>query len=611
MLAIFGYGLQLNERFKWPLESTLVYVCASLICVLYFSALLGFLYIAGIVSVGLGVLFLLQGAFSRVKNGTIGHCMSPGVLFFVISVAGLWLLMGSEYYSTFVFVDDFSHWGRVSKIIADNGRLIVPTDAVWFQDYPPGMALFNYLFLQFSGFSAKQAMFSQGIFVFAALASLFSAIPKDANRYVPIGVSLFAYLLIYSIGPGLHTLSVDLIVGLVFGIAVFGYLTARQSDRLSSVLRLVPLVMVLPLIKQIGILFSFVVIGIVVVDVLLKPVNMREKIKLTFAALFLLAMCILAHTSWSTHVSNMGVAKTFQAEITPTMVINAFDQASATERQKKTIGNFTNRVFQIHLNYYQKQHFWFIGCLGFIWLISHMKRDSKSNVSLISFLILFGGYFAYLGVLLVLYLFAFGAYEGPRLASFERYMNTYLVGMLIILFGLSLAIFYKERRARWTTIALIILSLLTAQPNLKTAARDVRAIVSGQQNSKTEKVARYSDVINRNSPPESRVFFVWPNSSGSEHTKFSFGILPRKGNRNCWSVGMPYYEGDVWTCRMTDREFEQVLMDYDYLFVAHTDNEFRYRFSTLFGPDGVQDERMFRVLKKNGRVELQIMQVTS
>jgi hypothetical protein len=609
LLAILGYGVQINRLAKWPLESSLLFVCASLICLLYVSGLLGCLQITAQALLGIGVLLFLAGVISQWRSGTISQSMSPGVWFFLLSAIGIWLLTRSEYYSNFVFVDDFSHWGRISKIIADNDRLIITTDPIWYQDYPPGMALFDYLFFQFSGFRENNAMFAHGVFIFAAFAQIFSIFSKPVNRYAFLGVSIFICSLIYFFGQGLHTLSVDLIVGVVFGVAVFGYLEDSQNGRLASVIRLIPLVMVLPLIKQIGILFSFVIVSIVVCDFIFASISGREKIKLIFAALTLFAMSILTYASWGEHIKNMGVQKTFNTEMSLGVVVKAFIPASATERQKTTIDNFTHRVFLPHAeSKVSRQYYWFALCLSFLWLIWYTGEDRKSRVRFVPYVVLFGGFCAYLGILLVLYLFSFGAYEGPRLVSFDRYVNTYLIGVLIVLFGVALSQLFKEKRGRTATISIITICLLVAIPNLKAELLDVfhvaRGEINGQQNRDIERVAKYWKVIESKTTPDSRIYFVWQGSNGTENTIFNYGIMPRRSNRGCWSVGEPYTEGDVWTCRMTTSEFEQVLMDYDYVLVAHSDKNFADRFFPLFGFEIAQEGSLFQVVREAERIRL-------
>jgi hypothetical protein len=602
--AIFGYALQINCLVKWPIESSLLFVCSALICLLYFSGLLGCLHIAALTLLGVGVLLFLVGVFYQLRSGTIAQRISPGVLFFVLSIIGFWLLTRSEYYSNFVPGDSFSHWGRVSKIIAGNDRLIISTDAVWLQDYPPGMALFDYLFFQFSGFSERLAMFSRGVFIFAAFSQLFSVTSKAFNRYAFFGVSIFIYSLIYFFHTGLHTLSVDLTVGVVFGIVLFGYLADRQNGRQASVIRLAPLVMLLPLIKLIGVLFSFVIISVVVCDILVGSVSGRKKSKLIFAALLLITLCILTYVSWNVHIKNMGIRKTFNTEISVGEIAKAFNPASATERQKTTIDNFTRRVFFPYLESQYKPYYWLAVCLSFLWLIWHMGKDDKFWMRFVPFVVLLGGYCAYLAVLLVLYMFSFGAYEGVRLASYERYVNTYLVGVLIVLFGVSLSQYYKKKRKKMVTIAFITICLLVMHPGLNKALTDVKYAIRGQQDRDIETVAKYWKVIESHTAPTSKIYFIWQNSDGGEMQTFSYGIIPRKNNQGCWSVGEPYYDGDVWTCKMTSSEFAKALMDYDYLFIAHADKKFEDNFLLPLGSGGVQNGSLFQVLKETGYLKI-------
>lgn len=526
-------------------------------------------------------------------------------MFFVLSTIGLWILTRSEYYSNFVFVDDFSHWGRISKIIADNNRLIITSDAIWYQDYPPGMALFDYLFFQFSAYSENNAMFAHGVFIIAAFAQLFSIFLRPVNKYTFFGVSVFIYTLIYFFESGLHTLSVDLIVGVVFGIAVFGYLADRDKGKLGSVIRLVPLVMVLPVIKAIGILFSIVIVGVVACDISLGSISGREKIKLILVTLILFTSCIFTYVTWGTHVKNMGISRTFNTEISVGEVAKALAPATATERQKATIDNFIHRVFLPHPeSKISRNYYWLALCLAFVWLLWHVGKDYKSWVKFVPFAVLFGGFCAYLMVLLVLYMFSFGAYEGTRLASFDRYVNTYLVGVLIVLFGMSLSQYFKEKRDRTATISFITICLLVMLPNLKAEFYDLSQVIKGQPDGEVENVAKYWQEIKNKTDTTSRIYFIWQGSNGTENTIFDYGIMPRKHNRDCWSVGEPYGEGDAWACRMTSSEFEQVLMDYDYLLIAHADKKFADRFLPLFGSVDIQDGSLLQIVKETNHLSL-------
>jgi len=607
LLAILGYGLYLNRVVKWSLESSLLFVSASLICLLYFFGLLGTLQIGTQALLGIGLLLFFTEIYFLFKHGTISQYNSPGILFLLLSTAGLFVLTSTEYYSNLIFVDDFSHWGRASKIIASNDRLIIPTDPLWFPTYPPGMALFDYLFFQFSEFSESDAMFAHGFFVFTALAQIFSVVPKNIKKYVFILISLFLYTLIYFFGLGLHTLSADLILGVVFGVSLFGYLLDRQNERMPAMIRMLPLLLLLVITKQIGILFSFVVIGIVVSDILLGSISIREKAKLIVVSLLLIAVCVFTYASWNVHNKNLGYGSSSTAEISFGEVTRAFDSATATEIQQTTIDNFTRRVFLPHPeSKISRNYYWLFICIAFVWLIFTMNKDHRTWKKFVPFAVLFTGFCAYLAVLLVLYMFYFGAYEGPRLASFERYVNPYLIGVLIVFFGISLSLYFQKRWDRRVSTSFIVICSLVMLPNLKAVLLDgyhvIRGEVRGEQNRDDGKVAKNFPLIKKHCEANSRIYFIWQGSNGTENTIFNYGIMPRENNRGCWSVGEPYGDGDVWTCRMTLLEFEQSLMDYDYLLVAHTDKKFEDKYLRPLGYSEVKNGSLFQIVKEAGHI---------
>ncbi|HSA99814.1 MAG TPA: hypothetical protein VLE49_04135, partial [Anaerolineales bacterium] len=428
--GILGYALFINRLARWPLESSFLFINSGIICALFFSGLLESLKPVSQVLLWTGVVLFLVLVPSHWRGGLIRDQISPGVAFFLLSVVGLWMLAGSAYYSSFVSVDDFSHWGRVSKIIAASDRLINSSDAVWFKDYPPGLALFNYLPLQVEAYSERLAMFSQGVFILAALSHLFVVVPRPAGRYVFIGLSGFLYTLLYVHGLGLHTLAVDLALGVILGVSLFGYFADRQCGLSAAVVRLIPIVMVLPLIKQIGVFFSLVIVAVVLCDIALAELDRVNKFKFLGMAALLGFFCMFSYVVWNQHVKNMGVAPTFSTHFTIGEVAHAVFSDSASERQKVTVANFAHRLATPLLNGFKKinmqQYLLLVSVALFLFLWRATPADQADRLRRFAPIVaLFAGFVPYLGILLALYLFSFSPYEGPRLASFDRYANTY------------------------------------------------------------------------------------------------------------------------------------------------------------------------------------------
>ena len=609
--SMLGYAFFINRMTKWPLESSFLFINSSIICVLFYSGLLGSLKPVSQVLLWTGVVLLFMHGLSQWRHGVDRDQISPGVVFFLLSAIGIWMLTGSAYYSSFVFVDDFSHWGRVSKIISVSDRLINSSDPVLFKDYPPGLALFHYLSFQVETYSERLAMFSQGVFILAALSHLFVVVPRLAGRYVFIGVSGFIYTLLYVHGLGLHTLAVDLALGVIFGVSLFGYFTGRQCGMTAAIIRLIPVVIVLPLIKQIGVFFSLIIVAVVVCDIALNELDRVNKIKFLGMAALLGFSCMLNYFEWNQHVKNMGGAPTFSTNFTIGEVANAVFSDSASERQKVTVSNFAHRLASPLLNGFKKinmqQYLLLVSgaFLLFLWRKGAAGR-AASVKGFAPFFVLFAGFAPYLAILLALYLFSFSAREGTSLASFDRYANTYLVGILLVSFGMSLSCYLSDVRSKASTISFLIISLLAVIPSARGVILDtshiMRAAMGKQNSGAVDDIARYRKAIETYTPPSSRIYVLSQHSADMEMLKLGYEAIPRILNNGCWSLGEPYDDGDIWTCKISPVDLEKRLSSYDFLFVGHADAKLGAILGPITGFESLSSGSLFRIVNENNRL---------
>ena len=81
------------------------------------------------------------------------------------------------------------------------------------------------------------------------------------------------------------------------------------------------------------------------------------------------------------------------------------------------------------------------------------KIDKKNYIILMISLLV--GYFGYMLLMYLLYIFNFGPIEGPTLASFDRYISTYVLIALYVLF--FILFYYKEIKYRYIIILTIVL----------------------------------------------------------------------------------------------------------------------------------------------------------
>lgn len=613
ILSLLGFGLYVNRVGKIPLEISLVSVCSSLILILYLSGLLGYLKLASQFLLISGVSLFV---YSRWKSWDVFQFNPSAIAFHFISTIVLLTLSATPLYSNYSSVDDYVFWGVVSKIINNADRLIIATDVVS-KGYPPGMALFYYFFLQLGSYSDRLVILTNALFVMVIYLPLFNVIRSGCNKYVLLGMNVFLYALLAStvFTGALRTIGVDLVLGLIFGIALFVYLSNRKQGRLKTVLVIAPLVVVLPVIKLTGILFSAVIIGVILSDIFAGVIAKRDKLKLLILTILIASASLIVYEGWGLHVKNMGFKPHWNTSISVDQVVQAFTSSRSSEREKLTINNFINLFFNIK----DFSNLVLIGCLMFLSIIWRTGSQYAPQERVVPFAVIFLGYYGYLFILLLLYLFSFGSYEGPLLASSRRYTNSYLLGMVIAFVGVSLSQYCTHKQSKMLTIGLFIICLITVVPHYNRTLSEVNRLINGDV--PFVKYFKHTNTVKELTPNGSRIYLIWQGESQDVGTIFRY-FASRSTNYGCESIGdlYPHKNGDPWTCQMTTSEFRKLISDYDYLYIAHTDLKFNEKYLNQFGFSKAEDGNLFQIIKesankkqsspKNGSDILQLVLVT-
>lgn len=206
-------------------------------------------------------------------------------------------------------------------------------------------------------------------------------------------------------------------------------------------------------------------------------------------------------------------------------------------------------------------------------LVVSAISEPNRRLDLLRPIFLFFGFWLYIVFLMTAYFIRFTEYEGTRLASFERYVGTYLVAYVILESAAVTASInipksflsrFKvapqwNRRYSGAVLGLIVVLLFYQGQGLVRESKDALAIrdtveISVQQLQNRAKVT-------------DRVYFLHPNTTG-----FTFYIAQyltsNPMNPYCWSLGEPYSKGDVWTCNVP---IQTAIRQYDWLIVQQPD----------------------------------------
>lgn len=398
------------------------------------------------------------------------------------------------------------------------------------------------------------------------------------------------------------TLWADLPLGVLFGLILWIYFSGDDS-RVVRIFRIAPIVLCLPLIKQMGLVFALIAALVISVDVIFSQRRNAFFGLLTVGVAVVAAIAIDA--SWRSYLSDHGIQRTFQSNFGVVEVFKAFIPAYSSPRQKITIEAFANHFFgKTHFTTY-----WILlsGCAA-IAAYKSSAEDKKYEVA-----VQVGGAFLglllYLALLLVLYMFTFSEFEGTRVASINRYTNTYLLGLLIGFGGLFVANVCSGRSCKHEKIWIGVVAFLFIAPNFGRIVNDVvRGVTGVAAPYLASEIRAQGDEVSRVTPQNAKIYFLWAGGSNDESVIFNYSIHPRTSNTSCSNIrpkSAKSDESEPNICWLDPAEAFSRLVKHDYVFVGKVSDELR---SLLFAPLGMHEVpsgAIYSIVDKAGTLKLE------
>ncbi len=608
-LSFVGWFLFLAECTLWPTATIPLFSTSFFIVVLYAFSLAGFLLPGAYFLAAMGIALGVIGAFlARARyREYFSKLLEPGLALFFLLAALFWPMLSRVHYRNW---DEFTHWGFAAKEIFLRNSLAPLESALPFKDYPPGTALFQYYVTFFIGWSEGATAFAQVLLLLAAAVALLQNVSwKQGSRIAAI--LAMSYLLPVMFGYQPQDLCVDHVLGFLFGISIASSLLSVDGKH-GMLLRMIPTLLILPLIKSSGLLLALIVASVIATDHFMAA-RMRGDRKGLLGALCLCAVLVLSpmvsSKSWSWRMASLGVTKTLETKnISFANMWNSFS-SSATERERTTILNFRRALAGKQVGRTLPPAFLLImlALAAFVALRKETRRRENLQIQA-AFLWLLVGFTIYASGLLFLYLFSFGGYEGPRLASFGRYMGIFFLG-----WGFVTAAFFLRLPlppipcgyARYARTLIILASVLMLGQNSFHEAREEKKLWQAPWYKSLRDKAAYA--VSKTTVA-SKIYVIWQDSKGFESWVMAYELAPRitsMRNGGAWSMGKPYYSGDVWTNDISAKDWQSVLKDYDFVMIGSADRAFWDRFGALFGKwDPVGADYLFKVITDDGKIKL-------
>ncbi|MDV5356550.1 hypothetical protein QM201_16890 [Enterobacter asburiae] len=583
LVSIFGYCIYLVfvANLRWQQAPFIALSICT--CILYISGILGFLEQGWGIAVSPG--FFL-GAYAIYKAKPVITLSWKGALAALISIAPFalsFLAVKNDYF--FTDWDEFSFWGASIKIMAvtnaiyDNGSALSNT----FKAYPPFQQLAQYLFVYPAGWSESAVLKAHNIYIYSAFLFASSTIIKRDSLLAAISfvaATTFIYFFKYDIG---HVL-VDQLLGVVFLSALC--IAVSDSDKERKLI-LPMIIFILPLIKQIGLVFGLFSIACAFIYIALgKNDTIKHRLIEAFKVSFVcLAVLVVSFKSWGFYLSSVDVTPVFSSS-------GSINWSSAAMQGKiaATIAELNTRLFNPLYLTYSVYHLRpvtiFIIGVAMIAPISILSKGRRLQETAVATIlpVMCASYIAFLVYCYIAY---FSEFEAKRLASFERYAGTFMLAWASFLLFKIVDLGFKGFRSAYSLIAVLAISIplygVTALYRL-----DLQKIRPEVKKAALRKdVSRISDMVWKKLKPGDSVYFIAQNTKGLEKLAFNYEMQPFKANTWCWTLGKKYYESDVWTC---DKSLSEVMKGYTYLAIYKSDQQFWDLFSSNFKDKEKRDE---------------------
>ena len=531
------------------------------------------------------------------KNNITKYLITNGFISFVIFYILSFIIC---YKKRYIEYDEVMHWGVMVKEMIRTGKFYSDniSTMMYHKDYPPFVSLFQLIWCNLTlGYSEWAPTMALHTFIFSlALHHLFengdSIKGKTVLRNLIISLIIFTVILHFDVIDLFSSIYLEAFLPTIFSYCFFLIIKKEQSliNNLAVLLSCITLIMS----KQIGIAF----IGLIFLTYFLKNICFNKEEKKYKYLLYMVIAAIFIGTfywSWSNYISQFPIEKQFSLD----NIADIKEVFGTDEYGKKVTKLFIKALFELEVsNNILKLSY--IGCTVLFFLIvfilsNYIKRNKKSEkkrnlqIALIVFIV---GTIFYAIMMLFLYLFIFVPSETMKLASFARYMSSYITAEF-----LSLLLMYIDtinRRFKTKDLIIILLLLLVTLNNIS-----LRNFIPYR--TKELRWKYYEDeakIINAKVPANSKVFVV-ANSKAS-HAVIIHYYSCDKYFAFTWD---DYLNADYENPKIREA-FDKQLFEYDYLFISDLSNKFINNYKNyLVGNSSFKSHTVYKITKDKKLIE--------
>lgn len=513
--------------------------------------------------------------------------------------------------------DEFSHWADIVKVmftLNDFGTNPLSYSTFW--SYPPGISLFQYFLQELQGwfhagnFSEWHLYLAYQIFALSYMVPFLKGVSFKKPFIFLTLVALFVFSPLFVYTDFYNAILVDPILGILTGTGFAAIYLTKHKDVIYH-LWIASILSMLVLIKDVGLLLAIFLGAAYVIDRFPKrtPENTDKRFYNMpwFGILAAASAIMLPKLIWTIHLKICRPSKSQKYDV-GSVVRAVLGQDTGWKRttwvryfrafigQGISIGNTG-----ITVNYCVLL-FLLMGMLAVLFLFYEKRDNAYVSKGKLLFSCLGAESVVYVVGLCLLYMAGFSEYEATHLASFDRYLGIAYLAVWTTVVMLAGGVL-REKEALSPALPTMALALMLAVIPLRSVLDFAGRNYVDYSKEWREPLGPICDAINQ-IPETSHIYFICQESSGYEFWVTRYTVRPHFVDGN-WSIGEPFYEGDVWTSTTTAEEWRELLVEsYDYVALYKINDYFIENFASVFEEaDDICENCVYKVNKETGLLE--------
>ena len=511
----------------------------------------------------------------------------------------------------FTHWDELSHWGKMVKEMfrLDHFYSIKSANLLVHKDYPPMISLMQLFFTYLSGgFNEIYLIRILHLFEGSLILSFIPLINDKGKNLIYKSyfcvILVFLLTLLFDTALVVNSIYTDYVMALLAAYIIINVIKIKKINY-RNLIALSILNVFLLLTKQVSIAFYLLILFAFVVKCLFNKEN-RNIRTIIRSIIFMIIIPMIFYFIWSFYIKSLGIVGQFDLSKLKLGEFVGIAKGTVGESwQRKTIFNYGFAIMDksiinsnmISLSFFQL--FLIIEFIAFIKLLKE-KENKKSLLTLMGVFLL--GTIGYIVLMLILYVFAFGMLEGPVLASFDRYMSTYILFCFYKKIDkINLKEFYMvNNKVNLDNIKnnmyLLFLVVILIVPTAYLKVRPDQVLIRNKDFDEYRNIANY---IDSKVKVNDKVYIIDQNEDNGAVYKINYFSNEIMTNNINYHLDTKIEDTKDYFYKYINKD----LLDYDYLYTYNIDSIFSEKYKFLCN-DTLEERILYKIIKDKDGTKL-------